>query len=673
MTDTFRDLVAAGIPATLPSVPPEEPGINHAPARPDVLSAAEKAQALANALRYFPASMHERLAPEFARELAVDGRIYMRRFRPTYPMHARSIDEYPARCKQAAAMMVMITNNLDPQVAQHPYELITYGGNGTVFQNWAQYLLTMQYLSRLTEEQTLVMYSGHPLGLFPSHADAPRAVIANGMVIPNYSSGDDYNKMSAMGVTMYGQMTAGSWMYIGPQGIVHGTTITLLNAARRYLGQEGLAGKLFVTSGLGGMSGAQGKAITITGAVGLLAEVNPKAVKRRYDQGWVTEVEEDLDKVLLRIEQAKRGKEAIALAYLGNTVDLWERLAAEGVEVELGSDQTSLHLPFTGGYYPAGMSFEQGQTLMASDPGQFKQEVQASLRRQVTAINTLAGRGMNFWDYGNAFLLEAHRAGATVVRTPEGRFNYPSYVEDIMGPMCFDYGFGPFRWVCTSCDPADLAATDAIAADVLREMAETAAPEIRQQLQDNVLWIEQAGPNKMVVGSQARILYSNADGRIAIARAFNEAIRSGRVSRPVVLGRDHHDVSGTDSPFRETANIYDGSMFCADMAIHNVIGDGFRGATWVSIHNGGGVGWGEVTNGGFGMVLDGTDDADRRLGAMLHWDVNNGIARRAWAGNEGAIWSAKEAMAAEERLQVTMPSAADEGLIARALESASSG
>jgi len=654
-------------------MPPEEPGINHAPARPDVLSAAEKAQALANALRYFPASMHGQLALEFARELATDGRIYMRRFRPAYAMHARPIDEYPARCKQAAAMMVMITNNLDPQVAQHPHELITYGGNGTVFQNWAQYLLTMQYLSRMTEEQTLVMYSGHPLGLFPSHPDAPRAVIANGMVIPNYSSGDDYNKMSALGVTMYGQMTAGSWMYIGPQGIVHGTTITLLNAARRYLGQDSLAGKLFVTSGLGGMSGAQGKASSITGAVGVLAEVNPKAVKRRYDQGWVTEVEEDLDKLLLRIEQAKRGKEAVALAYLGNIVDLWELFAAEGVEVELGSDQTSLHLPFTGGYYPAGMSFEQAKALMASDPDQFKQEVQASLRRQVTAINTLTDRGMNFWDYGNAFLLEAHRAGAAVERTPEGRFNYPSYVEDIMGPMCFDYGFGPFRWVCTSCDPADLAATDAIAADVLREMAETAAPEIRQQLQDNLLWIEQAGPNKMVVGSQARILYSNADGRIAIARAFNQAIRSGRVSRPVVLGRDHHDVSGTDSPFRETANIYDGSMFCADMAIQNVIGDGFRGASWVSIHNGGGVGWGEVTNGGFGMVLDGTDDADRRLGAMLHWDVNNGIARRAWAGNDGAIWSAREAMAAEERLQVTMPSAADEALITQALEAASDG
>ncbi len=668
MSDSFRDQVAAGIPAQLPPMPPEVEGVNHAPARPQVLSPEERRRALANALRYFPEALHARLAPEFAHELATDGRIYMRRFRPTYAMHARPLDEYPARCRQAAAMMLMITNNLDPEVAQHPHELITYGGNGTVFQNWAQYRLTMQYLSRMTEEQTLVMYSGHPLGLFPSHRDAPRAVITNGMVVPNYSGQDDYTKMAALGVTMYGQMTAGSWMYIGPQGIVHGTTITLLNAARRYLGVDDLGGKLFVTSGLGGMSGAQGKATTITGAIGVIAEVNPKAVRRRHDQGWVTEVESDLDRLLLRIDRARAGREAVALAYLGNVVDLWERLAAEGHPVELGSDQTSLHLPFTGGYYPAGMSVEQANERMVEDPDGFKTAVQESLRRQVDAINTLAGRGMSFWDYGNAFLLEAHRAGAAIERTPDGRFSYPSYVEDIMGPMCFDYGFGPFRWVCTSGDPDDLALTDGLAAGVLRAMADRAPPEIAQQLRDNQRWIEQAGPNQLVVGSQARILYSDAAGRIAVARAFNDAIRRGDLTAPVVLGRDHHDTSGTDSPFRETANIHDGSMFCADMAVQNVIGDGFRGATWVSLHNGGGVGWGEVVNGGFGMVLDGSDDADRRLAMMLHWDVNNGIARRAWAGNDGALWTARQAMTTEERLQVTLPAAAADDLVAGALK-----
>ncbi len=673
MSDSFRTPVAAGIPDSLPAYPPEEDGINHAPARPQVLNALEREQALANALRYFPQHLHADLAPEFASELAEDGRIYMRRFRPHYAMHARPIDEYPARCRQAAAIMLMITNNLDPQVAQHPHELITYGGNGTVFQNWAQYLLTMRYLSQMTEEQTLAMYSGHPLGLFPSHKDAPRVVVTNGMVIPNYSSGDDYNRMAALGVTMYGQMTAGSFMYIGPQGIVHGTTLTLLNAARRYLGLEpdrDLRGKLYVTSGLGGMSGAQGKASVITGAVGVLAEINPKAVKRRHEQGWVDEVEDDLDKLLARIERARRDEEPLALAYLGNVVDLWERLAAEGVHVEMGSDQTSLHLPFTGGYYPAGLTFEQSRQMMVADPEGFKERVQDSLRRQVAAIHTVVDRGMSFWDYGNAFLLEASRAGAEGILRPDGRFTYPSYVEDIMGPMCFDYGFGPFRWVCTSCEPSELAVTDQLAAQVLRDMADQAAPEVRQQLRDNLLWVEQAGPNQMVVGSQARILYSNAEGRTRIARAFNEAIKTGLITRPIVLGRDHHDTSGTDSPFRETANIFDGSMFCADMAVQNVIGDGFRGATWVSLHNGGGVGWGEVINGGFGMVLDGTAEADRRLEAMLHWDVNNGIARRAWAGNEGAIWSAERAMEDEGRMRVTLPSGADADVIRTALGAA---
>ena len=670
MNDNFKELVAAGIPNELPEMPPEDEGVNHAPARPQVLSADERHLALVNALRYFPAHLHATLASEFAQELAVDGRIYMRRFRPPYKMYARPIDAYPAKSRQAAAIMLMITNNLDPEVAQHPYELITYGGNGTVFQNWPQYLLTMQLLSEMTDEQTLVMESGHPQGLFPSHRDAPRVIVTNGMVVPNYSSQDDYNRMAALGVTMYGQMTAGSYMYIGPQGIVHGTTITLLNAARKYLGANDLRGKLFVTSGLGGMSGAQGKASMMTGAVALIAEIDPKAVKRRLDQGWITDVEQDLDKVLGRIERAKAKKEPMALAYVGNIVDVWERLAQAGIPVELGSDQTSLHLPFVGGYYPAGLSFDESRQLMVTDPDRFKDEVRASLRRQMDAINLLAAKGMSFWDYGNAFLLEAHRAGAAVDRHADGRFSYPSYVQDIMGPMCFDFGFGPFRWVCTSGDPNDLQKTDELAAGVLRNMAKSAPTEIRQQLADNLLWIEQARANRLVVGSQARILYSNADGRIRIARAFNEAVRDGRISRPVVLGRDHHDVSGTDSPFRETANIYDGSMFCADMAIQNVIGDAFRGATWVSLHNGGGVGWGEVINGGFGLVLDGTEDADRRLKMLLHWDVNNGIARRAWAGNAGAFWSAHRAMTENQQLRVTLPNAADAGVVAGALRTA---
>ena len=669
MPDTFREQVAQGIPDALPAMPPEEPGINHAPPRRQSLSPAEREQAVKNALRYFPRHLHTELAPELARELRTDGRIYMRRFRPAYPMHARPIAEYPARTPQAAAIMLMITNNLDPAVAQHPHELITYGGNGAVFQNWAQYLLTMKYLSEMTEEQTLVMYSGHPLGLFPSHPDAPRVVVTNGMVIPNHSSLDDYERMNALGVTQYGQMTAGSYMYIGPQGIVHGTTITILNAGRRYLGGAELAGRLFVSSGLGGMSGAQAKAAVIAGCVGVVAEVNDKAVKKRHDQGWVQEVEQDLDRLLSRIERARREKKPLSLAYQGNVVNLWERLAQEGLEIELGSDQTSLHNPYGGGYYPVGLSLEQANRMMSADPAGFREQVHASLKRQVEAINTLSAHGMAFFDYGNAFLLQASRAGAAVLRE-DGSFRYPSYVEDIMGPMCFDYGFGPFRWVCTSCDPRDLARTDAIASGILERMAAEAPPETRQQLLDNLRWIQAAAEHRMVVGSQARILYSDCPGRTEIALAFNRAIRSGDISAPVVLGRDHHDVSGTDSPYRETANIRDGSVFCADMAVQNVIGDGFRGATWVSLHNGGGVGWGEVVNGGFGMVLDGSEDADRRLRQMIHWDVNNGIARRAWAGNPGARFTAERAMAAEPRLRPTLAHAADEALVAQAVRAA---
>ncbi len=672
MADSFRDQVAAGIPNELPDFPPDLPGISHAPPRRQVLSPRERELALRNALRYFPAHMHPALAPEFAQELATDGRIYMRRFRPHYPMHARPIGEYPARCTEAAAIMLMITNNLDPAVAQHPCELVTYGGNGTVFQNWAQYLLTMQYLSQLERDQTLVLYSGHPLGLFPAPSSGPRVVVTNGMVIPNYSSQQDYERLAALGVTSYGQMTAGSFMYIGPQGIVHGTTITLLNAARHYLGaktHDDVRGRVFVTSGLGGMSGAQAKAGVIAGAIAIVAEVNPKAVAKRHEQGWVQEVEEDLDKLLLRVDQARAAKQPLSIAYQGNVVDLWEKIVQAGFEVELGSDQTSLHNPFAGGYYPAGLSFETSNERMVKDPDGFRELVRASLRRQVDAINTLASRGMHFWDYGNAFLLEARRAGADV-DDGKGGFRYPSYVEDIMGPMCFDYGFGPFRWVCTSCDPADLSKSDAIAADVMEAMAADAPEETRQQMLDNVRWIREAGQHAMVVGSQARILYANEQGRVRIAQAFNEAIRNGAITAPIVLGRDHHDVSGTDSPFRETANIYDGSSLCADMAVHNVIGDGFRGASWVSLHNGGGVGWGEVINGGFGLVLDGSEEADRRLESMLFWDVNNGIARRAWAGNEGARFQAASTMKRENRLRVTLPESAEAHVVTDALSRA---
>jgi len=665
---SFAAQVAEGIPAELPEAPPDAPGVNRAPRRRNVLSAAESALALKNALRYVPAKHHARVAPELAAELENDGRIVMRRYRPHYDMHARPIDQYPAKSRQAAAIMLMIQNNLDPAVAQHPYELVTYGGNGAVFQNWAQYRLTMRYLAEMTDEQTLVLYSGHPLGLFPSHGDAPRVVVTNGMVIPNHSTPADYERLSALGVTSYGQMTAGSFMYIGPQGIVHGTVITLLNAGRKYLGTgpEALAGRLFVTSGLGGMSGAQAKAAVIAGAVAIVAEVNPKAVKTRFEQGWVMEVESDLDKLLLRAEAARRAKEAVSIAYQGNVVDLWERLAKEGVAVDLGSDQTSLHNPFGGGYYPAGMSFADGERLLRDDPGAFAAAVKDSLRRQVDAINALAARGMRFWDYGNAFLLEASRAGARVKRD-DGSFAYPSYVEDIMGPMCFDFGFGPFRWVCTSGSGEDLEVTDAIAGQILEEMAASAPEDVKRQILDNARWIRAAAGNRLVVGSQARILYADASGRERIALAFNAAIADGRIRGPVVLGRDHHDVSGTDSPYRETANVRDGSNLTADMAVHNVIGDAFRGATWVSLHNGGGVGWGEVINGGFGMVIDGSEAAGRRIRSMITWDVNNGIARRAWARNEGAEQAIRRAMEADARLSVTLPEHADDRLVHDAL------
>ncbi len=662
----FQAAVRRGIPDVLPETPAEDPAISRAPRRPMTLTDDEKRLALRNALRYFPAPCHARLAPEVAAELARWGRIYMHRLRPAYAMHARPLREYPARTPQAAAIMLMIQNNLDPAVAQHPYELITYGGNGTVFQNWAQYLLAMRYLSEMTADQTLVMSSGHPQGLFPSHPDAPRVVVTNGMVIPNYSRADDYTRLAALGVTMYGQMTAGSYMYIGPQGIVHGTTLTILNAGRLYLGGTGenpLAGRVYVTSGLGGMSGAQGKAATIAGAIGVIAEINPAAARKRHAQGWVDEIYEDLDDLLRRIEQARRAKEAVALAYLGNVVDLWERLATSDVPVDLASDQTSLHIPYTGGYYPAGMSLDDANAMMASDPAGFRARVQASLRRQLAAIDTMArDRGLHFWDYGNAFLLECSRAGCDI-RRPDGGFTYPSYVEHIMGPMCFDFGFGPFRWVCTSGDARDLATTDRLAGEVIAELAAEAPAETRQQYLDNLRWIRQAEAHRMVVGSQARILYSDEQGRRRIAAAFNDAIARGEISAPVVLGRDHHDVSGTDSPFRETANIRDGSMFTADMAVQNVIGDSFRGATWVSLHNGGGVGWGEVINGGFGLVLDGSADARRRLELMLGWDVNNGIARRAWARNEGAEFAIRRAMQRDPRLQVTLPEHADDALV----------
>ncbi len=667
MTKTsFQQLIAEGIPDKLPEPKPYDPNINHAPKRKDSLSPQEKKLALKNALRYFDPKHHEVLAVEFAAELEQFGRIYMHRFRPDFDMKARPIEEYPHQSIQAAAIMHMYTNNLNPVVAQHPHELIIYGGNGAAFQNWAQFRLTMKYLAEMTNEQTLVMNSGHPLGLFPSHKDAPRVAIANGMVIPNHSSLDDYERMNALGVTQYGQMTAGSAMYIGPQGIVHGTAITVLNAGRR-LGDEGLEGKLFVTSGLGGMSGAQAKATVIAGAIGVIAEINPKAIDKRHEQGWLNEKYTNLDALIDRIEEARENKEAVSLGYQGNIVDLWEALAERDVKVDLGSDQTSLHNPYAGGYYPVGVSFEEANDMMANEPEQFQELVHESLRRQVVAINKLSDEGMYFWDYGNAFLLQAGKAGADVM-AEDGSFTYPSYVEDIMGPICFDYGFGPFRWVCTSANPEDLKKTDEIAANILRELVEEAPDEIRQQYQDNLKWITEAGRNDLVVGSQARILYSDCEGRTRIARAFNDAVKSGYITAPVVVGRDHHDVSGTDSPYRETADIYDGSMFTADMAIQNVIGCAFRGATWVSIHNGGGVGWGEVINGGFGMVLDGTEDSDRRLEAMIHWDVNNGLARRSWARNKGARYSTERAMETEPRLQVTLPYEADDALIERVLQ-----
>ncbi len=663
--EEFHAAIRAGIPDKLPEARPYDPEVNHAPRRKHILSHEEERLALRNALRYFPAKLHAELAPEFAKELRDYGRIYMYRFRPTYEMYARPVSDYPARCPQAAAIMMMIQNNLDPRVAQHPHELITYGGNGAVFQNWAQYLLTMRYLSEMTAEQTLVMYSGHPLGLFPSHKDAPRVVVTNGMVIPNHSKADDWERFNALGVSQYGQMTAGSYMYIGPQGIVHGTTITVLNAGRRRLpeGQTSLGGMLFVSAGLGGMSGAQPKAGNIAGVVSIIAEINPKAVETRRSQGWVDEVYTDLDALLARAAKAREAREAVSLAYLGNVVDLWERLAEEGVSVDLGSDQTSLHNPWAGGYYPAGLSFEESKRMMADEPEEFRRRVQESLRRQVAAINKLTARGMYFFDYGNAFLLESSRAGADIM-APDGKgFRYPSYVQDIMGPLFFDYGFGPFRWVCASELPEDLATTDAIAAEVLEDMMRECPDDIRGQLADNLHWIREAGPNKLVVGSQARILYADAEGRARIALAFNDAIRSGRLHGPVVLGRDHHDVSGTDSPYRETSNIYDGSQFTADMAIQNVIGDSFRGATWVSIHNGGGVGWGEVINGGFGMVIDGTPEADRRIREMLFWDVNNGIARRSWARNKGAMDAIRREMARTPELKVTLPNLVDDSVL----------
>ena len=665
----FRDEIRRGIPDRLPDAKPYDPLVNHAPRRKEILTAEERVLALRNALRYFPEEQHAVLAAEFAEELRRYGRIYMYRFRPDYEMYARPIDAYPARCRQAAAIMLMIQNNLDKAVAQHPHELITYGGNGAVFQNWAQYLLTMRYLSEMTDEQTLVMYSGHPLGLFPSHKEAPRVVVTNGMVIPNYSKPDDWERFNALGVSQYGQMTAGSYMYIGPQGIVHGTTITVLNAGRRRLapGRKDLGGMLFVSAGLGGMSGAQPKAGNIAGVVSIVAEINPKAVETRHKQGWVDEVYDSLDELIARAQQARAERKPLSLAYLGNVVDLWERLADEGIEVELGSDQTSLHNPWAGGYYPVGLSFEESKAMMAENPEEFKKRVQESLRRQVAAINRLADRGMYFFDYGNAFLLESSRAGADVT-SPNGRFRYPSYVQDIMGPLFFDYGFGPFRWVCTSGKPEDLAATDRIAARVLEEIRREAPDDIKGQLDDNIHWIKEAGANHLVVGSQARILYADSEGRTKIALAFNEAIRNGEISAPVVLGRDHHDVSGTDSPYRETSNIYDGSRFTADMAVHNVIGDAFRGATWVSIHNGGGVGWGEVINGGFGMVIDGSDGSARHIREMLLWDVNNGIARRSWARNPGAIAAIRREMERTPGLKVTLPNMASDDVVANALK-----
>ena len=662
---TFKEEILQGIPASLPEAKPYDKDINHAPKRKDILSQEEKVLALKNALRYFPEALHKDLAPEFAKELKDYGRIYMYRYRRSYKIYARPIDEYPAKSRQAAAIMAMIQNNLDERVAQHPHELIIYGGNGAIFQNWAQYRLTMQYLATMTDEQTLVMYSGHPLGLFPSHKDAPRVIVTNGMVIPNYSKPDHWEKFNAMGVSQYGQMTAGSYMYIGPQGIVHGTTITVMNAARKQGGSP--AGKLFVTAGLGGMSGAQPKAGNIAGVVSVTAEINPKAAQKRFDQGWVDELHTDLEELIGRIKEAVAAKKPVSLAYVGNVVDLWEKLADEDIHVDLGSDQTSLHNPWAGGYYPVGYSLEESKKMMAEDPARFKEAVQASLRRHVAAINRLAAKGMYFFDYGNAFLLESSRAGADVLK-PDGSFRYPSYVQDIMGPLYFDYGFGPFRWVCMSEKPEDLAKSDELAVKVLSEIAANSPEEIAGQMRDNIHWIQEAGRNHLVVGSQARILYADCEGRTKIALAFNDAIRKGEISAPIVLGRDHHDVSGTDSPFRETSNIYDGSRFTADMAVQNVIGDGFRGATWVSIHNGGGVGWGEVINGGFGMVIDGSDDSARHIKEMLFWDVNNGIARRSWARNAPARFAIEREMARTPELKVTLPNEADENLIRKTLD-----
>ena len=671
--NAFQQEILAGIPAELPEVKPYDESINHAPKRKDILTEEEKVLALKNALRYFAPKHHAVLASEFAEELRKYGRIYMYRFRPSYAMYARPIDEYPAKSRQAAAIMAMIQNNLDPRVAQHPHELIIYGGNGAIFQNWAQYRLTMQYLATMTDEQTLAMYSGLPMGLFPSHKDAPRIVVTNGMVIPNYSSQDHWERFNALGVSQYGQMTAGSYMYIGPQGIVHGTTITVMNAARKQLRKKGLTGSLeerkgmlFVTAGLGGMSGAQPKAGNIAGVVSVTAEINPLAAEKRHEQGWVDELHYDLDELLARIRKAQANKEIVSLAYVGNIVDLWERLADENYLVDLGSDQTSLHNPWAGGYYPVGYSLEESKRMMAEEPELFKEAVRASLRRHVAAINRLSEKGMYFFDYGNAFLLESSRAGADVLKA-DGTFRYPSYVQDIMGPMFFDYGFGPFRWVCMSEDPKDLQKSDELAVKVLSEIVKDAPEEIQGQMHDNIHWIEEAGRNKLVVGSQARILYADCEGRTKIALAFNDAIRRGEITAPIVLGRDHHDVSGTDSPFRETSNIYDGSQFTADMAIQNVIGDGFRGATWVSIHNGGGVGWGEVINGGFGMVIDGSEDSERHIKNMLFWDVNNGIARRSWARNEGANHAILREMNRTPELKVTVPNVADDSLVREAL------
>lgn len=662
-TDNFKEQISRGIPSILPPPKPYDKTVNHAPKRKDILTHDEKKLSLRNALRYFHVDFHPVLAREFAEELVKYGRIYMYRFRPDYEMKARNMDDYPHRSEKAAAIMLMISNNLDPAVAQHPHELITYGGNGAVFQNWAQYLLTMKYLSEMTDNQTLVIYSGHPLGLFPSHADAPRLVVTNGMVIPNYSLQDHYEKFNALGVSQYGQMTAGSYMYIGPQGIVHGTTITIINAGRLLNNtSETLEGKLYVSSGLGGMSGAQSRAASIAGIVSVIAEVNHEAIRKRHSQGWVDEVITDMNRLIERVKRAKEDKEVVSLAYHGNIVELWEKLAEHQIKVDIGSDQTSLHNPWGGGYYPAGISFEEANRMISSDPERFRELVKKSLVRQVEAINKHTEQGTYFFDYGNAFLLEASRAGADILK-PNGEFRYPSYVQDIMGPICFDYGFGPFRWVCCSNDPADLEVTDNIASETIEHLMKSSPAEIKQQMADNIHWIREAAKNKLVVGSQARILYADAEGRMAIAEAFNKAVASGKISAPIVIGRDHHDVGGTDSPFRETSNIYDGSKYTADMAVHNVIGDAFRGATWVSLHNGGGVGWGEVINGGFGMVLDGTEETTEKLKMMLHWDVNNGIARRSWARSKGALSTLEREMSRTPGLKVTVPYIADDDLI----------